>query len=100
MLRAQDTSVPTIYVDDQGVMRWSDTRQEAAFYGVNYCLPFAHGYRAIDYLGKDHKQAIDRDVYHFTRLGFNAYRIHVWDVEITDSVGNLLENEHLDLLMV
>jgi len=98
MLRAQDTSVPTIYVDDQGVMRWSDTRQEAAFYGVNYCLPFAHGYRAIDYLGKDHKQAIDRDVYHFTRLGFNAYRIHVWDVEITDSVGNLLENEHLDLL--
>ena len=90
--------MPTVYVDGHGVMRWSDTREEAAFYGVNYCLPFAHGYRAMNYLGIDHKEAIDRDVYHFARLGFNAYRIHVWDVEIADSVGNLLENEHLDLL--
>jgi len=98
VLQAQDAAVPTIYVDNQGVMRWSDTRQEAAFYGVNYCLPFAHGYRAVGYLGKDRKQAIDRDVYHFTRLGFNAYRIHVWDVEIADSLGNLVENDHLDLL--
>lgn len=95
---AQQPAVPTIYVDKQGVIRWSDTRQEAAFYGVNYCLPFAHGYRAVNYLGKDHKASIDRDVYHFARLGFNAYRIHVWDVEISDSVGNLLTNEHLDLL--
>lgn len=98
MAHAQGPTVPTVYVDDQGVMRWSDTRQEAAFYGVNYCLPFAHGYRAIGYLGKDHKAAIDRDVYHFARLGFNAYRIHIWDVELSDSVGNLLENQHLDLL--
>lgn len=97
-LHAQDGSVPTIDVDKNGVMRWSDTGEEAAFYGVNYSVPFAHGYRAIGYLGIDHKEAIDRDVYHFSRLGFNAYRIHVWDVEISDSVGNLLENEHLDLL--
>ena len=97
-LHAQKASVPTIDVDQSGVMRWSDTGQEASFYGVNYSVPFAHGYRAIGYLGVDHKEAIDRDVYHFSRLGFNAYRIHVWDVEISDSVGNLLENEHLDLL--
>lgn len=91
-------NIPTIYVDGQGVMRWSDTRAEASFFGVNYTLPFAHAYRAMDYLGTDRKAAIDRDVYHFARLGLNAYRIHIWDVEISDSVGNLLENEHLDLL--
>ena len=30
-------------------------------------------------------------------MGVNAYRIHVWDYEITDAEGNLLPNEHLDL---
>lgn len=92
------TDVPTIYIDKGGVMRWSDTRREASFYGVNYTMPFAHAYRAVNYIGKNHKEAIDRDVYHFARLGFNAYRIHVWDVEISDAKGNLTENDHLDLL--
>ena len=44
--------------------------------------------------GVDRKTAIDRDVYHMARLGLNAYRIHIWDVEISDAEGNLLENEH------
>ncbi|MDR0865146.1 MAG: hypothetical protein LBO74_09495 [Candidatus Symbiothrix sp.] len=88
----------TVYIDQEGVMRWSDSRKEASFYGVNYTLPFAHAYRAINYTGKNHKEAIDKDVYHFARLGFNAYRVHVWDVEISDSTGNIIENEHLDLL--
>src|SRR5690606_30569593 len=90
--------IPTVFVDKQGVMRWSDTKQEASFFGVNYTTPFAHAFRALTYKGIDHKEAIDRDVYHFCRLGFNAYRIHIWDVEIADGDGNLLENEHLDLL--
>ncbi|MGV8095201.1 MAG: cellulase family glycosylhydrolase [Mangrovibacterium sp.] len=88
---------PTIYIDKNGVMRWSDTRQEASFFGVNYTLPFAHAYRATGYLGVDRKAAIDRDVYHFARLGLNAYRIHIWDVELSDEKGNLIQNEHLDL---
>lgn len=92
------TDIPTIHVDKNGVMRWSDTNNEASFYGVNYTLPFAHAYRAMNYLGKDHKAAIDKDVYHFARLGFNAYRIHIWDVEISDGKGQLLTNDHLDLL--
>ncbi|MDX5437129.1 MAG: glycoside hydrolase family 5 protein, partial [Pontibacter sp.] len=37
------------------------------------------------------------DVYHFARMGIDAFRVHVWDTEISDSVGNLLENEHLRL---
>lgn len=89
---------PTIYVDNKGVMRWSDSRQEASFYGTNYTLPFAHAYRAIGYKALNHKAAIDKDVYHFARLGFNAYRIHLWDVELTDGDGNLLTNEHLNLM--
>ena len=93
-----DEKVPTVFIDGKGVMRWSDTKAEASFFGVNYTLPFAHAYRAMGYLGIDRKAAIDRDVYHLARLGINAYRIHLWDVELTDSVGNLLENDHLDLL--
>jgi hypothetical protein len=89
---------PSVYVDKNGTMRWSGTNQEASFFGVNYTMPFAHAYRAAGYLGIDRKKAIDEDVYHFARLGFNAFRIHIWDVEITDARGNLVENDHLDLL--
>jgi hypothetical protein len=98
LLGQSKTEVPTIYIDGGGVMRWSDTKAEASFYGVNYTVPFAHAYRALHYKGIDHKAAIDRDVYHLARLGFNAYRIHIWDVEISDAKGNLITNEHLDLL--
>ena len=97
-IQGKSSSTPFIYIDGNGVMRWSDTRQEASFFGVNYTLPFAHAYRALGYLGLDRKAAIDKDVYHITRLGLNAYRIHLWDVELTDEQGNLLENEHLDLM--
>lgn len=89
---------PSVYVDGKGVMRWSDTHKEAVFFGVNYTLPFAHAYRAMGYLGIDRKEAIRRDVYHFARLGLNAYRIHLWDQELTDRYGNLQDNDHLDLM--
>ncbi len=87
-----------IHVDRKGVMRDRATGEEVSYYGVNYTVPFAHAYRALGYLGVDRKEAIDRDVYHFARLGFNAFRVHIWDVEISDSAGNLLSNDHLDLL--
>lgn len=87
-----------IYVDKQGVMRRSDTKEEVSYYGTNYTLPFAHAYRAVGSLGIDRKKAIDRDVYHLSRLGFNGFRLHLWDVELADSAGNLLQNDHLDLL--
>jgi hypothetical protein len=85
------------YVNSKGLLCTPDGHN-AAFFGVNYTLPFAHGYRAMGYLGIDPKKEIDQDVYHFARLGFNAYRIHLWDVELSDAHGNLLDNEHLDLL--
>jgi hypothetical protein len=87
----------TIYIDKQGVMRYSANNEEAAFYGVNYTTPFAYAFRAHKALGVDLENAIRHDVYHFARLGFDAFRVHVWDTEISDTAGNLLNNEHLRL---
>lgn len=95
---SQTLSAQSYYVDKKGVLRSNADKKEVSFFGVNYTLPFAHAYRMHKASGVDIKQAIDRDVYHFARLGFNAYRIHVWDVELTDEKGNLIENEHLDLM--
>lgn len=86
-----------VYVDKQGVLRYTKTRAEATFFGVNYTVPFAYGYRSHKALGVDIEKAIDADVHHMHRLGLNAFRVHVWDVEISDSAGNLLANEHLRL---
>ena len=86
-----------VYVDSKGTMRWQGTREEVKGFGVNYTAPFAHAYRSAKRLGVPLREAIDADIYHFARLGFDAYRVHVWDTEISDTLGNLLENEHLDL---
>lgn len=51
---------------------------------------------ALPKMGIDPKEAMQNDVYHFARLGFDLYRVHVWDTEISDSLGNLIQNEHLD----
>jgi hypothetical protein len=96
--QSADAYAQAFYADAKGVLREKKSNKEVSFYGVNYTLPFAHAYRMHKALGVDLKKAIDKDVYHFSRLGFNAYRIHVWDVEISDSTGALKENEHLDLL--
>lgn len=87
-----------ILVDDEGVMRRSDTGDEVSYYGINYTVPFAYSYRALKREGHDLKLAIDRDVYHIARMGMNAFRLHLWDAELADSVGNLIQNDHLDLL--
>ena len=86
-----------IYIDKKGIIRYSSNHQKAYFFGVNYTAPFAYGYRALGVLGIDRKKEIDDDVYHLSRMGIDAFRVHVWDTEITDSAGNLLQNEHLQL---
>lgn len=84
-------------VNEKGVLVETSSGEEVSFFGVNYSTPFAHSYRAMKMLGYDHKKAIDEDVYHFARMGLDAFRIHIWDTEISDSLGNLTPNEHLDL---
>ncbi|WP_375419321.1 membrane or secreted protein [uncultured Hymenobacter sp.] len=89
---------PLTRIDAQGVWRWRKGGAEVALFGVNYTAPFAHAYRAHRAVDADLEKAIDQDVYHFARLGLDAFRVHVWDVEISDTLGNLVENEHLRLL--
>lgn len=94
---SSDKQQQLVYVDKTGVLRYTKDQKEAVFFGVNYTSPFAYGYRSHKALGADLKKAIDNDVYHLSRLGIDAFRVHVWDTEITDAKGNLLTNEHLDL---
>lgn len=88
------THSETVYVDEKGVMRWRNGDEEVKGFGVNYTMPFAHAFRSAVKLGKDPLRAIDEDVHHFKRLGFDLYRVHVWDTEISDTLGNLIYNEN------
>ncbi|MBX2897690.1 MAG: membrane or secreted protein [Cyclobacteriaceae bacterium] len=94
---AQPKKVMPVYIDKTGTFRWTKDNKEAAFFGVNYTTPFAHAYRAHLALGINPEEAIKQDVYHMARLGLDAFRVHVWDTEISDVEGNLLNNEHLRL---
>ncbi|HZF14950.1 MAG TPA: hypothetical protein VE046_03310 [Steroidobacteraceae bacterium] len=85
----------SVAVDPAGVLRWTASGKEVALFGVNYTAPFAHAFRAHQRLGITPEKAIDADVYHFARLGFDAYRVHVWDREVSDAQGNVVQNEHL-----
>ncbi|HEY5939642.1 MAG TPA: hypothetical protein VIT87_02395 [Gemmatimonadales bacterium] len=88
----------SVYLDKAGVIRWSDNRQEIALFGANYVLPTASDYRAAGYLHADRKRMIDEDMAHFARLGWDALRLTFWgDWEASDTTGNLIANDHLDL---
>jgi hypothetical protein len=86
-----------IFVDDNGVMRWSEDSIELHGFGVNYTLPFAYEYRMAKRAGLPLEELIKQDVYHMARLDLDLYRVHVWDTEISDTLGNLLDNDHLRL---
>ncbi|MDB4900307.1 MAG: rane of secreted protein, partial [Gemmatimonadetes bacterium] len=103
MARAQEAVVPrvprAVYLDSTGVIRWKDDRNEVALFGANYVLPGASDYRAAGYLARDRKQMIDEDMGHFARMGWDGIRLTFWgDWESSDRAGNLLRNDHLDLL--
>lgn len=95
-LQAQ-SNVDQVYVDNNGVMRWSVDDSELHGFGVNYTLPFAHEYRMAQTAGVPHEEVVRQDVYHMARLDLDFYRVHVWDTEISDTLGNLIDNEHLKL---
>jgi hypothetical protein len=86
-----------VYIDKEGRMRWQKDHSEVYLFGVNYTVPFAYGYRSLKALNKDVEKEIDEDVYHLARIGADAFRVHIWDTEISDTAGNLLDNEHLKL---
>ena len=91
-----------VSVDKAGIMRWGTggtgkAGTEVRGFGTNYTVPFAHAYRTAKKMGVSLEKAIDNDVYHFARLGLDSYRVHAFDTEISDTLGNLLDNDHLHL---
>jgi hypothetical protein len=88
-----------VYLDTSGVIRWRDDRSEVVLFGANYVLPTASDYRAAGYLHADRKRMIDEDMAQFARMGWDGLRLAFWgDWESADSAGNVIANDHLDLL--
>lgn len=91
-----------VYQDRTGVIRYTADHREVAVFGANYCLPSASDYRAAHKVApttEAKKRMIDLDMAHFERMGFRALRLSFWgDWENSDKEGNLLDNDHLDLL--
>ncbi len=85
-----------MYVRD-GVLLYPDGK-EVALFGVNYYPQSWHQFESMKRLGVDMKQAIRDDLDDMKKMGVEAIRIHVFDREISDRDGNLIDNEHLDLL--
>jgi len=88
----------TVVVDKHGILRWQDTGEEVSLFGVNYYAPFSIDYHQLKALGFQIERVIDIDLLHLARMGLNLIRLHVWDREISDREGNLIDNEHLRLL--
>jgi len=88
----------TALVDENGILRWQDSGEEVALFGVNYYAPFSIDYYQLKSLGISIEETIDRDLLHLARMGLDLIRLHVWDREISDREGNLIDNEHLRLL--
>ncbi len=88
-----------VYLDNQGVIRWQQNRKEVTLFGANYVVTTASDYRAAGYLHADRKRMIDEDMAQFARMGWDGLRLTFWgDWESSDSAGNLIANDHLDLL--
>lgn len=99
MLAAVLQAQELVYSDATGTIRWKKNKQEVSLFGANYCLPSACDFRAAAYMGGERKQMIAEDMEHFKRMNWDGLRLCFWgDFQNTDREGNLLENEHLDLL--
>ena len=88
-----------VYLDREGVIRWRDDRSEVRLFGANYVITTASDYRAAGYVHGDRKKMIDEDMAQFARMGWDGIRLTFWgDWESADTLGNLIANDHLDLL--
>ena len=96
---ADGAAVRAVYLDKSGVVRWRDSHDEVALYGANYCIMSGSDYRMAGLVSSDRKAMIDEDLAQFARMGWTALRLCSWgDWENADREGNLIVNEHVDLL--
>jgi hypothetical protein len=97
---ADGNSAPRpVSLDRAGVVRWQDSGEELALYGANYCVMSGSDYRMSGLVAQDRKAMIDEDMGQFARMGWQALRLCSWgDWENADAAGNLIVNEHVELL--
>lgn len=69
--------------------------KKVKLWGVNYYTPFNSNFYNIEELGKDHFATIDEDLRHFKLMNIDFIRMHLYDREITDRNGNIVENRNL-----
>lgn len=93
----RERDVPERVVIRDGVMVWEDSGEEVALVGAHYSPAYYDTYAALGLLEKDRKEAIREDTYHYTRMGLDAYRIHMFYNQLIDGAGNLLENDNQDI---
>src|ERR1700734_2900737 len=92
-------AVRAAYMDKTGVVRWRDSNAEVALYGANYCIMSGSDYRMAGLVSGDRKAMIVEDMAQFARMGWTALRLCSWgDWENSDRAGNLIVNDHVDLL--
>ena len=82
---------------EHGVLRWPEGT-EVALWGVNIYPQSWYQFENTTRLGVDKRATMKRDLDHLQQMGVEVIRIHVFDREISDGAGNLVRNEHLDLL--
>ncbi|MEA3182810.1 MAG: hypothetical protein QOI59_6333 [Gammaproteobacteria bacterium] len=94
-----DSQIRSVSLDNGGVVRWRDSGAEVALYGANYCIMSGSDYRMSGRVARDREAMIDEDLAHFARMGWQALRLCSWgDWENSDPAGNLIVNEHVQLL--
>ena len=95
----QQAATGGVYLDKAGVVRRRDTNAEVALFGANYCIMSGSDYRMAGLVSHDRKAMIDEDLAQFARMGWTGLRLCSWgDWENADREGNLIVNEHVDLL--
>src|ERR1035438_2441683 len=77
-LVARCAATELVYLDDQGVIRWTTDKREVALFGANYCLPSSCDYRAAGYVHADRKKLVVKDMTHFARMGWDGMRLCLW----------------------
>ena len=82
------------FVVKDAVIRDQDGKK-VKLWGVNYLAPFNHNFINIRQAGAELTTAIDTDIAHLKLMGVDFIRVHLYDREITDNQGNLVENDHL-----
>ncbi len=80
-----------------GVLRYPDGA-EVSLWGVNMYPQSWVQFENMKRLHVDIRKAMRTDLDHLQQMGVEVIRIHVFDREISDGAGNLIRNEHLDIL--